>query len=186
MQEIKLTDEVQQVLKDADILYTRTEVEIALDRMAAEITVTLANKNPLILCLMIGAVIPVGILIPKLNFPLELDYVHATRYKRDTKGGHIEWLKKPSKELNGRIVLLLDDILDEGFTLSALIDECKKNNAAEIYTAVLVDKQVNRTRSLIKADFTGLNVPDRYVFGYGMDYKGYLRNVPGIYAVKRS
>jgi len=178
--------EAQQVLKEADILFTPEEVEAALNRMAIEITKTLAGKNPLVLCTMIGAAIPAGILIPKLDFPLELDYVHVTRYRGDTTGGQIEWIRKPGAEINGRTILVLDDILDEGITLSALIEECRKNGAVNIFTAVLVDKKINRSRSFSKADFTGLIVPDRYVFGYGMDYKGFLRNAPGIYAVKQA
>ena len=178
--------EAQQVLKEADILFTRAEVETALERMAADITIALADKNPLVLCMMIGAAVPAGILIPKLDFPLELDYVHVTRYRGDTIGGQIKWIRKPGAELNGRTILLLDDILDEGITLSVLIEECRKNGAINIFTAVLVDKQIKRQRNLARADFTGLKVPDRYIFGYGMDYKGFLRNAPGIYAVKQA
>ena len=177
--------EAQRVLKEADILYTWSEVETALKKMAAEITAVLADKNPLVLCMMTGAVVPAGILIPMLEFPLEFDYVHLTRYRGKTSGGQIEWIRKPGTALNGRTILLLDDILDEGITLSALIAECNKQQAVNIYTAVLVDKQINRSRALPRADFTGLRVPDRYIFGCGMDYKGYLRNAPGIYAVKQ-
>jgi len=185
MQITNLNLEAQQVLKEADILFTRSEVEAALERMAADITIVLADKNPLLLCMMIGAAVPAGILIPKLDFPLELDYVHVTRYRGETTGGQVKWIKKPGAELNGRTVLLLDDILDEGITLSVLIEECRKNGAVNVFTAVLVDKQINRSGNLIKADFTGLKVPDRYIFGYGMDYKGRLRNAPGIYAVRQ-
>lgn len=186
MQKTDLKLEAQQVLKEADILFTRSEVETALEQMATDITIALADKNPLVLCMMIGAAVPAGILMPKLDFPLELDYVHVTRYRGETSGGQIKWIKKPGVELNGRTILLLDDILDEGITLTALIEECRKNGAASIYTAVLVDKQVKRPGTLTRADFTGLTVPDRYIFGYGMDYKGYLRNAPGIYAVRQA
>jgi hypoxanthine phosphoribosyltransferase len=186
MQKTGLYMEAQQVMKEADILFTPEDVEAALNRMAIEITKALADKNPLILCMMIGATIPAGILIPKLDFPLELDYVHGTRYQGETRGGQIEWVRKPGTEINGRTILLLDDVLDEGITLSAVIEECRKKGAVNIFTAVLVDKQINRSRSFGKANFTGLTAPDRYLFGYGMDYKGYLRNAPGIYAVKQA
>lgn len=177
-------NEAQQVMAEAELLHTPDDVEKALDRMATDITEKLAEKNPLILCLMIGGVVPAGMLIPKLDFPLEIDYIHATRYRGETSGSDIKWLKNPDISLRDRTLLLIDDILDEGITLAEIIQECKKRGAADIYTAVLVDKQLNRTRLLEKADFTGLTVPNRYVFGYGMDYKGYLRNAPGIYAVK--
>lgn len=172
------------MLAEAELLHSAADVEKALERMANEITSTLAAKNPVVLCMMTGAIVPTGILIPRLDFPLELDYVHVTRYRGNTSGSHIQWLRNPEISLEDRTVLLIDDILDEGITLTAIIEECKNLHATEIFTAVLVDKQLNRSRNLKQADFTGLTVPDRYVFGYGMDYKGYLRNAPGIYAVK--
>ena len=177
-------DEFLQVQADAELLHTRLEVEQAMDRIASQITETLADKNPVILCVMTGGIVPTGILIPKLAFPLELDYVHATRYRGDTSGRDIQWLKKPGSNLRDRNVLLIDDILDEGITLSAIMEECRKQSAREIFTAVLVDKQVSRPRGLGQADFSGLTIPDRYVFGYGMDYRGQFRNAAGIYAVK--
>lgn len=172
------------MLAQAEQLHAADAVEKALDRMAVEITTKLANKNPVCLCVLIGGVVPAGILIPKLDFPLEVDYVHATRYRGETSGGEIKWISRPATSLADRSVLLIDDILDEGITLAGLIEECKKLGAADVYTAVLVDKQLKRSRKLESADFTGLQVPDRYVFGFGMDYRGYLRNARGIYAVK--
>lgn len=179
-----LIKEIETVQAGADLLYSADNVEAVLDRMAGEITQVLADKNPVILCLMIGAVIVTGKLLPRLNFPMQLEYVHATRYRGTTSGGTLQWVKSPSISLEGRTVLVIDDILDEGITLTSLIEECRKLNAAKIYTAVLADKQIGKQRSLARADFTGLTLPNRYVFGYGMDYKGYLRNAPGIYAVK--
>ncbi|HKK15238.1 MAG TPA: hypoxanthine-guanine phosphoribosyltransferase [Gammaproteobacteria bacterium] len=184
MQKQTVYQEAQQVLAEAELLYSATEVEKALERITADITSRLADKNPVCLCMMTGGIIPAGLLIPKLDFPLEVDYIHATRYRGETSGSDIQWIYKPETGLGNRTVLLIDDILDEGITLAAVISECKKQGAADIYTVVLVDKQLNRPRTLETADFTGLTVPDRYVFGFGMDYKGYLRNAPGIYAVK--
>ncbi len=184
--ETRLRQEAEQALSEAELLYSADEVEAAFDRMASEITAALADKNPIVLCLMIGAVIPVGKLLPRLQFPLQLEYIHATRYRGETTGKDLSWIKKPDATLDGRTVLIVDDILDEGITMSAIIEECNEAHAAEIYTAVLVDKQIERSKEFKKADFTGLTVPDRYVFGYGMDYKGYLRNCSGIYAVKHT
>lgn len=182
----KLRQEAQQVFAEARLLYGAEEVEAAIDRMARVITEELGDKNPVVLCLMIGAVIIVGKILTRLNFPLQLEYVHATRYQGTTTGGNMQWVRSPSVALKGRIVLIIDDILDEGVTLTTMVEECKKVEAAKIYTAVLVDKQIKKSRALKHADFTGLTIPDYYVFGYGMDYKGYLRNAPGIYAVKKT
>ncbi|OGT87751.1 MAG: hypoxanthine-guanine phosphoribosyltransferase [Gammaproteobacteria bacterium RIFCSPLOWO2_12_FULL_47_76] len=176
--------EIETVQAEAELLYSAAEVDAAINRMATEITSRLSEKNPVVICLMVGAVIPVGLLMPKLNFPLQIDYVHATRYQGNTSGGEIAWVKSPDMDIKGRCVLIVDDILDEGITLASMMAECKKLNAAEIYTAVLVDKNLGKPRPFEKADFTGLTIPNRYVFGYGMDYKDYLRNAPGIYAVK--
>ena len=172
------------VQRDADLLYSKEQVEESLDAMAADITKKLAGKNPILICIMTGGIVPTGMLLPRLNFPLQLDYVHATRYAGDTVGREITWLRSPHIPLEDRVVLVIDDILDKGITLSCIIEECQNKNATEVYSAVLVDKATARESAVKHADFTGLTVPDRYVFGYGMDYKDYLRNGDGIYAVK--
>ena len=176
--------EIIQVQAEADLIYSYEEVEAAIKKMSREITAVLADKNPVILCLMIGGIIPTGKLLPSLNFPLQVEYVHVSRYRGRTRGGALHWIRKPTISLQDRHVLIVDDILDEGTTLMAIVEECKNNQAKTIHTAVLADKQLDKERKFKKADFTGVTVPDRYVFGYGMDYKEYLRNAPGIYAVK--
>jgi len=179
------TTEVQAVLNDADVLYAQDEVEAALDRMAAEITANLSSKNPLLLCTMIGGIVTAGKLLTRLNFPLTIDYVHASRYRGDTRGADLHWIAKPTESIAGREVLLIDDIFDEGLTLKALIEYCEAEGAAGVHTAVLVEKKCTKQCNF-GVDYLGLHVEDRYVFGYGMDYKGYLRNAAGIYAVKES
>ena len=176
--------EITRIQAEADLIYSTEEVEAAIEKMAQEITAELTDKNPVILCLMIGAIIVTGKLLPRLNFSLQFEYVHATRYQGDTQGGELHWIRKPSISLKDRHVLIVDDILDEGTTLMSMVEECKNNQAKTIQTAVLADKQLDKEREFKHADFTGLTVPNRYLFGYGMDYKEYLRNAPGIYAVK--
>lgn len=169
--------------KEADLLCSKAQVEAAMDNMAAQITAKLADKNPLVLCVMVGGLIPAGQLLSRLDFPLHMDYIHATRYGDKTHGGTLNWIVKPSRPVTDRVVLLIDDILDEGLTLAAIMQDCKAQGAADVHSAVLVEKIRARTVP-VTADFVGLKVEDRYLFGYGMDYKGYLRNAPGIYAVK--
>ncbi len=155
-----------------------------MDRMAKAITLCMRDKNPLLLAVMTGGIVPAGCLLGRLDFPLRLDYLHATRYRGEVRGGEVHWLRRPNIPLRGRVVLVVDDILDEGITLTQILAYCREAGAAEVYSAVLVNKRHGRKPGIGEADFTGLEVADRYVFGYGMDYRGYLRNVRGIYAVK--
>lgn len=181
---MSIPNKIKSVYEKSTCLYTSHEVEAALDRMAIKIHEQLHDKNPVILCVMIGGMVPLGNLLVRLDFPLEVDYVHATRYKGEITGGSIEWKIKPSAQLEGRTVLVVDDILDGGLTLAAIIDEIKVLGAHEVYSAVLVDKFRKRVpKGLQKADFVGLEVEDHYIFGYGMDYNEYLRNAPGIFVV---
>ena len=154
-----------------------------LDVMAAQISQSLQAANPLLLCVMNGGLIITGRLLPRLSFPLQVDYCHASRYRNQTSGAALEWKQHPHCDLKGRTVLILDDILDEGATLEAIAQYCLDAGAERVLIAVLVVKNHEHKLSEIVADFVGLASPDRYLFGYGMDYKGYLRNADGIYAV---
>lgn len=174
------------VREQAELLYGPEEIGAALDRMAAEITAELADSLPIVLCNLTGAIVPAGHLLTRLDFPLEIDYMNVTRYRGNTTGGdRIDWLSKPRTALAGRTILVIDDILDEGHTLDAVLDYCRAAQAARVYSAVLVKKRHERGLPLL-ADCIGLEVDDRYVFGFGMDYKGHLRNLNGIYALKES
>jgi len=177
-------EEIENILAKADELYTEREISNALDDMAEGISLRLQTKYPLCLSVMLGGLIPTGQLLPRLNFPLEIDYIHVSRYRGETSGSDLHWIKSPNISLENRTVLVIDDILDEGFTLQAIIEYCQQAGAQEVFTAVLIEKNLDKQRPGIQqADFTGLTVPNRYVFGYGMDYQGQLRYVPGIYAV---
>lgn len=178
-------EEARRVKAEADLLHSAAEVNAILDTIAAEVTASLANKNPLVLCVMTGGVIMAGHLLTRLDFPLEQDYLHATRYRGKTTGSKtLAWLHKPDTSLKERHVLLVDDILDEGYTLREIVQWCKDQGAASVKVAVLADKQHDRRVAGIQRDFSALELPDRYVFGFGMDYKEYWRNAHGIYAVK--
>ena len=177
--------EALRIFEEADCLADRNSIETAIKNIATKITEKLSHRNPVVFCVMNGGLIFSGQLITSLEFPLELGYLHATRYGRDVVGGELEWIVKPQIELSGRTVLLLDDILDEGVTLKALADDCRERGATEVFTAVLVEKHHDRkVEPGFKADFTGFVLGDRFLFGYGLDYDGVWRNAPGIYAVK--
>ncbi|MBT0663253.1 hypoxanthine-guanine phosphoribosyltransferase [Geobacter pelophilus] len=178
-------DEANLVLQQADILADAEQVTAAIGQMAEEITVRLQAARPVVICVMNGGLVFAGQLLTRLVFPLELTYVHATRYGAEIHGAQLNWLYRPASDLSGRTVLLLDDILDEGITLAAIADWCREQGAAEVLMAVLVDKRHDRKVTPgFRADFTGLETEDRFLFGYGLDFQGYWRNAPGIYAVK--
>lgn len=178
-------EEVNSVLEEADLLVGEAEVTAAIGRMAVELTARLRDADPVVFCVMNGGLIFAGQLLTRLVFPLEVAYVHATRYGHETSGSSLNWIVRPQLDLEGRTVLLLDDILDEGVTLAAIADYCREQGAAEVLMAVLVDKRHDRKVTPgFRAEFTGIETEDRFLFGYGLDYRGYWRNAPGIYAVK--
>lgn len=176
---------IRKVAQDADCLATKQQVKQAFDQMAVAITERLKDKLPVVYCVMNGGMFATSELLKRLDFPLEVDYLHATRYRRKTEAGDLHWRVEPEIAMKGRSVLIIDDILDEGATLAAILDHCRAQGAKEVTCAVLVDKQHNRKAvEGFTADFTGLTIEDRYLFGCGMDYQGYLRNLPAIYAPK--
>jgi hypoxanthine phosphoribosyltransferase len=180
-----MLNEIKQVAETAELLYSQEQVEAAIHKMAAEINFVLADKNPIILCALNGGIVITGQLLTRLRFPLTLDAINASRYRNQTTGQNLQWIQKPNTPLLNRNVLIIDDILDEGLTLQALCEYCHQQGANTVYTAVLIDKQLDSPKP-IQADFIGLKSANYYLFGYGMDYKAYLRNAAGIYACKES
>ena len=177
------TQYAKDILASAEILFSAEEVSKAVSRVAQEITEKLGGTTPLLLCVMTGGVPFAADLMSQLDFPLEFDYLHVTRYGQETAGGALSWRSAPWTSVKDRIVIVLDDILDEGVTLAAIVDRVTELGAKACYTAVATDKQNGKQKPL-KADFVALSVPDRFLFGYGMDVRGMWRNLPAIYAMK--
>ena len=177
------TQYAKDILSSAEILFSAEEVSKAVSRVAQEITEKLGDTTPLLLCVMTGGVPFAADLMSQLDFPLEFDYLHVTRYGQETAGGALSWRSAPWTSVKDRIVIVLDDILDEGVTLAAIVDRVTELGAKACYTAVATDKQNGKQKPL-KADFVALSVPDRFLFGYGMDVRGMWRNLPAIYAMK--
>jgi hypoxanthine phosphoribosyltransferase len=169
-------------METAERLYTMDEVGAACDRLAQAINNELGADELTVLCIMNGGLVATGLLLPRLRMPLRVDYLHATRYREKTSGADLHWRVEPANDLAGRRVLVIDDILDEGYTLASIMAFCSAQGAASVDAAVLVQKRHERGVRPPVA-YIGLPVPDRYVFGAGMDYKGYWRNAPGVFAV---
>jgi hypoxanthine phosphoribosyltransferase len=175
---------IAEVQAKATCIYTRQEIEAALDRLAVKLKNEVGRETPIFMCVLLGGIIPLGNLLPRLDFPLEVDYAHASRYQGRTHGAELSWKAKPRLNLKDRTIVIVDDILDEGITLAVLRDYCIAQGAKKVYTAVLLDKKRKRDDAgLQQADFVGLGVDNVFVVGYGLDYDEYLRNMPGIYAV---
>lgn len=171
------------ILNKAELLFDAPQLETVLDQMAAVITQQLGDLYPLVLSVMGGAVVFTGQLLPRLKFPLDFDYIHVSRYGNHTQGGELQWKKKPHENVQGRVVLVLDDILDEGETMAAIRDQVLAQGATAFYSAVFTNKLINKSKPLVP-DFVGLDIPDCYVFGFGMDVHGLWRNLPALYVLK--
>lgn len=174
-------DHYNGIQRRAQCLVDRAGVEDALDRMAATISDRLADADPILLPVAKGGLVTAGLLLPRLDFPLRLDYLHATRYRDTTRGGELSWHYRPTETIRDEHCLVIDDIFDEGVTMTAIVAACQADGAASVTSAVLVDKRRERPVSY-RPDILGLQLPDRYLMGFGLDYQGYFRNAPGIYA----
>ena len=177
-----LTPDPIEYLKQAELIHSEHAVSQAISTIAAKLNQDYANKQPIVLSVMTGALFFTGQLLPKLLFPLTVNYIHATRYDGNLNGNVINWLVKPTAEVNNRQVIIVDDILDEGITLKAIVDECYLLGAKDVKTAVLAQKIIDKSKP-ISADYVELTLPNRYVFGCGMDVHHWWRNLPAIYAL---
>jgi hypoxanthine phosphoribosyltransferase len=178
-----LAEQAWKILDEAELLCDAAAVRAAIERLGREISLRLAERNPLVLVVMRGGVFFAGQLLPLLRFPLELDYVHASRYGNELSGRRLEWKSFPPEAVRGRCVLVLDDILDAGDTLAGIRKHVLESGAESCHVAVLTEKDTGVKKPL-KPDFTGITLPNRYVFGCGLDVSGAWRNLPEIYALK--
>lgn len=169
------------VLNEADLIADEGRVRAAIVRLADELTSRFKDSHPLLLVVMNGGVFFAGQLLPMLRFPLELDYIHATRYGDATSGGELVWKARPAHSLRNRCVLVIDDVLDEGKTLAAIREHVIDEGAAACHLVVLTEKDTGKQKP-VRAEYVGLTLPNRFVFGCGLDISGAWRNLPEIYA----
>lgn len=171
-------------LQNSERLFDENEIDAAIRRIAADVRNDYAGPRPVYLSVMHGGMLFASRLSLAVGIDLEFDYLHATRYRGATTGSGLAWLHRPATPLEGRRVLIADDILDEGHTLKAVRDWCEDQGALDVRVAVLCEKIHDRRVPDIEADYIALEVPDRYVYGYGMDFHEQGRNLPGIYALR--
>ena len=176
----------ENILDKSKLLISKDQLYLSFDNIAFDITLQLKDSNPIVICVMNGGLMFTSELLKRLRFPLQLDYVHASRYGENiTPESTLNWKKYPSIDLLDRNIILVDDVLDGGVTFARIRDYCLEKGAKSVNTVVMVDKKVDRDPAGLKsADFSCVSVGDEYIFGFGLDYKGYWRNLPGIYALK--
>jgi len=177
------TQSLERVLQQAELVFDTETIEEAIERLAERLRERLGAETPLVLCVMQGGLMFTARLMPQLPLGAEFDYIHASRYRDSTRGQTLEWLAYPKKQLENRTVVILDDILDEGHTLAAIERYCREQGASDVISAVLLQKKHERLARGVSCEYVALEVDDRYVFGYGMDYKGKLRHLDKIYAI---
>ena len=175
-------DTIQALIRKSSVIYSEIEIKTVIKNIADQVNQTIKTDDLYVLCVMNGALIFAGQLLPRLEKNIQYSYVHATRYASSLTGGPIHWLVKPPIDIEGKTVLILDDILDEGITLREIAATCIAMKAKAIFTAVLFDKEIAKEKSYLP-NFIGLKVPNRFVFGYGLDCKGLGRNLPHLYAL---
>lgn len=179
-----ITPQELQTIKDtSDLVYSNSQIRTAVENIGLELEKRISKKNPVMLCVMNGGLVFTSDLMRSLDCDVRLDYLHVARYLDKTVGGSLHWHNEPQLSLQDQVVVIADDIYDEGYTMEELISYCKKQGAREVITVVLLLKNKASRDESLKPDYFGLEVEDRFVFGYGMDYKGHLRNVPDIYAI---
>jgi hypoxanthine phosphoribosyltransferase len=180
-------DKALSLLAGAELIFDEDAVQKAVDKVAQQLNQRFNPEDgtpfPLVLGVMGGAVVFCGQLLTRLKFPLEFDYMHVTRYGGKDQGGKIEWKVIPRSSVQGRTVIVLDDILDEGETLAHVKERLLEMGAAEVVLAVFADKEIGKAKP-VTADYIGLSLPNKFVVGYGMDAYGYWRNLPGIWAIQ--
>lgn len=176
--------EIEKTLRNSECIISSIEVAAAYERLAAQLNLHYAGLNPIVMVVMNGGLIPAGQLLTHLTFYHRMHYIHASRYRDNQGTSELDWKFKPDVNIKGEHVLLIDDIFDEGITLKAIVAELGKENPASLETCVLLNKEHDRKVKDFNVDFVGINVADRYVYGCGMDFHGYLRHLPGIYAIK--
>lgn len=175
---------LEDILQRSECLITESRIAAAYDKLAATLNLHYSQINPIILVVLNGGLIPAGHLLTRLAFAHRMDYIHATRYKNNQGTQNLIWKAKADLDLANEHVLLVDDIFDEGITLKRIVEELSEQKPASLKTCCLLHKSHDRKVDDFKVDFIGTEVEDRYIYGCGMDYHGYLRHLPGIYALK--
>jgi len=173
------------LLKDIqEVLYSEEEIQRKVKELAEIVSREYEGRNPLVICVLKGAFIFMADLTKNITIQMELDFMAVSSYgKAARSSGEVRIVKDLDQSVEGRDILIVEDIIDSGLTLSYLIDVLERRNALSVRVVALFDKPGRRT-SEINADYTGFVIPDAFVVGYGLDYAEKYRNLPFIGILK--
>lgn len=172
------------ILEASSLVAGAVEVRTAVERMAHEINAYYGDRSIILLAVMTGAIIPAAWVAARLGMPLRMDFIHATRYQGQTHGGELDFRVPPRLNLQGEDILVVDDIYDVGLTLELIERYCLARGARSVNSAVLVRKLHGRETAGELPRFIGMDVPDKYVFGCGMDVYEHWRHLEEIRALE--
>lgn len=167
-----------------EVLYSEEVIKQKVQELGAAISRDYEGRNPLVICVLKGAFIFMSDLSKNIVIPIELDFMAVSSYGNSTRSsGEVKIIKDLDASVEGRDVLIVEDIIDSGLTLSYLIDVLERRNALSVNVVALFDKPGRRTVDL-NADYTGFTIPDAFVVGYGLDYAEKYRNLPYVGILK--
>ena len=172
------------LIEHSSLVATKEEVEEAVVRLAQKVNEFYGDQSIIMLAVMTGAIIPAAWLAAKLKMPIQIDFIHATRYAGQTQGGELDFRVPPRLNLQGHDILIVDDIYDVGLTLELIERYCVARGARSVNSAVLVRKLHERETAGELPRFIGMDVADKYVFGCGMDAYEHWRHLDEIRALE--
>jgi hypoxanthine phosphoribosyltransferase len=177
-------NDLSRMLQQGRLVVSADEIDKTITRMAREIDARYQEQVPIVICIMNGGLMLTAQLMSKLKIHATLDYLQTSRYRGNTRGGELRWRIEPQQSLEGRAVILVDDIFDEGYTLLNIVEYCENQGASDVFSVVLLDKRHARKVDGFRPDLIGLEVEDEYLVGFGMDYQEHFRHLPAIYALR--
>lgn len=167
-----------------EVLYSEEQIQNKIKELGDQLSTDYEGKNPLVICVLKGAFIFMADLVKQIRVPLEIDFMAVSSYGQSTKSsGVVKIIKDLDVPIEGRHILIVEDIIDSGLTLSYLIDVLERRNAKTISVVALFNKPARRTVEL-EPEYAGYVLPDEFVVGYGLDYAEKYRNLPFIGILK--
>ena len=168
--------------KEFEISIPTTEIEIAVQKVADRINIDYVGKDPIFLVILNGSFMFASDLVKKVRIPCEVSFIKYASYNGTTSTGQMKELIGLNEEIRGRHIIIVEDIVDTGLTLDRIIEKLKEFNPADVRIACFCFKPAAFVKSF-KIDYLGMEIPNDFIVGYGLDYDGFGRNLPDIYKI---